>query len=70
MNRTGGNRTQAAEMLKSVPKDRIIYTHCKAGARSLICGDIFKAAGYDVRPLKPGFDDLLKAGFEKAPEGK
>src|SRR6185369_1478100 len=60
------NETQAAEMLKSVPKDKIIYTHCKAGGRSLICGDILKAAGYDVRPLKPGFDDLLKAGFEKA----
>ena len=58
---------QAAELLKSVPKDKIIYTHCKAGGRSLMCGDIFKAAGYDVRPLRPGFDDLLKAGFEKAP---
>ena len=60
------NEAQAAGMLKSIPKDKIIYTHCKAGGRSLICGDILKAAGYDVRPLKPGFDDLLKAGFEKA----
>jgi len=64
------NEKQAAEMLKSVPKDRIVYTHCKAGGRSLMCGDIFKAAGYDVRPLKPGFDDLLQAGFEKADEKK
>src|SRR5262249_41621256 len=60
------NEQQAAEMLKSVPKDKIIYTHCRAGGRSLICGDIFKAAGFDVRPLKPGFEDMLKAGFEKA----
>jgi len=57
---------EAAEMLKSLPKDKIVYTHCKAGGRSLMCGDILKAAGYDVRPLKPGYDDLLKAGFEKA----
>jgi len=64
------NEQQAAELLKSIPKDKIIYTHCKAGGRSLICGDIFKAAGFDVRPLKPGFDELLKAGFEKAPESK
>lgn len=64
------NEAQAAELLKSVPKDKIVYTHCKAGGRSLICGDIFKAAGYDVRPLKPGYDDLIKAGFEKAPENK
>src|SRR3954453_519279 len=34
---------QAAELLQSLPKNRIVYTHCKAGGRSLICGDILKA---------------------------
>ncbi len=58
---------EAKELLKLLPKDRIIYTHCKAGGRALICGDILKQQGYDVRPLKPGYEDLLKAGFEKAP---
>ena len=58
---------QLPELLKLLPKDKIIYTHCKAGGRALMCGDILKARGYDVRPLKPGFDDLLQAGFEKAP---
>src|SRR5262245_41509384 len=58
---------QLPELLKLLPKDKIIYTHCKAGGRSLTCGDILKKQGYDVRPLKPGYDDLLKAGFEKAP---
>jgi rhodanese-related sulfurtransferase len=57
---------QAAELLKTLPQGKIVYTHCKAGGRALICGDILKAAGYDVRPLKPGFEDMLKAGFEKA----
>jgi rhodanese-related sulfurtransferase len=55
------------ELLKLLPKDKIIYTHCRAGGRALMCGDILKKQGYDVRPLKPGFDDLLQAGFEKAP---
>lgn len=63
------NECQATELLKILPKDKVIYTHCKAGGRSLTCGDILKAHGYDVRPLKPGYDDLIKAGFEKA-EGK
>jgi phage shock protein E len=63
------NQSQASELLKLLPKDKIIYTHCKAGGRSLTCGDILKAHGYDVRPLKPGYDDLVKAGFEKV-EGK
>ena len=58
---------QLPELLKLLPKDKIIYTHCKAGGRALMCGDILKKQGYDVRPLKPGFDDLLQGGFEKAP---
>ena len=58
---------QLPELLKLLPKGKIIYTHCKAGGRALTCGDILKQHGYDVRPLKPGYDDLLKAGFEKAP---
>jgi phage shock protein E len=60
------NEAQLKETLKAVPKDKIIYTHCRAGGRALMCGDILKQQGYDVRPLKPGFDDLLQAGFEKA----
>ena len=59
---------QLADLLKSVPKDKIIYTHCRAGGRALTCADILKKQGYDVRPLKPGFEDLVKAGFEKAPD--
>jgi rhodanese-related sulfurtransferase len=58
---------EAKELLKLVPKDKIVYTHCKAGGRALMCGDILKANGYDVRPLKPGYEDLIQAGFEKAP---
>ena len=58
---------EATELLKLLPKDKIIYTHCKAGGRALICGDILKERGYEVRPLKPGYEDLLQAGFEKTP---
>lgn len=61
------NESLVPELLKILPKDKVIYTHCKAGGRSLICGDILKKHGYDVRPLKPGYDDLIQAGFEKAP---
>jgi phage shock protein E len=59
---------QLADLLKTVPKDKIVYTHCRAGGRALNCADILKKQGYDVRPLKPGFEDLVKAGFEKAPD--
>jgi phage shock protein E len=58
--------SELAGLLKQLPKDKVIYTHCRAGGRALACGEILKKHGYDVRPLKPGYDDLIKAGFEKA----
>lgn len=58
--------TEIEALLKKLPKDKVIYTHCKAGGRALTCGKILKEHGYDVRPLKPGIQQLLDAGLEKA----
>ena len=57
-------------LLKTLPKDKVIYTHCAAGRRALVCGDILKKHGFDVRPLKTGYKDLVVAGFEKEEPGK
>jgi len=54
------------EQADSLPKDRIIYAHCASGKRCLTAADILKKQGYDVRPLKAGYMDLLKAGFPQA----
>ena len=54
------------EAIKDLKKDTIIYTHCKAGKRALQAADLLKQKGYDVRALKQGYEELLKAGFEKA----
>lgn len=56
----------ADELNKRIPKDLIIYTHCAVGVRSCTAADILVKHGYDVRPLKPGYKDLLAAGFKKA----
>ena len=53
-------------LAKRLPKERIIYTHCAAGVRSCAAADILIKAGYRVRPLKPGYKDLMAAGFKKA----
>ena len=50
---------------KLLPRDKIIYTHCKAGVRALAACEELKQFGYDVRPLKPGIQQLLDAGFPK-----
>jgi phage shock protein E len=49
-----------------LPKDKPIYLHCRSGARCLKAAEILKPLGYDVRPLKAGFGDLVKGGFPKA----
>ena len=55
------------EVMKGLDKKQIIYTHCKAGGRALRCAEALKKEGFDVRALKLGYEELLKAGFEKAP---
>ncbi len=58
----------AAELEQLLTKDKIIYAHCHAGVRCLEAADRLKQAGYEIRPLKPSYKDLLKAGFEEAAE--
>jgi phage shock protein E len=49
-----------------LPKEKIVYTHCVMGVRALKAAKILEKLGYNVRPLKAGYEDLIKAGFEKA----
>jgi phage shock protein E len=56
-----------AEKLAAVlPAGKVVYLHCAAGGRCLKAADLLKGKGYDIRPLKPGYEALLKEGFEKA----
>ena len=57
---------KAEDVAKIIPKDKIVYCHCGSGVRCLKAADELKKFGYDVRPLKPGYADLLKAGFAPA----
>jgi phage shock protein E len=65
LSKLDGKATKA-EIEKAIPKDKVVYVHCKSGGRSLTAAEILKKHGYDVRPLKPGYDDLLEAGFPPA----
>jgi phage shock protein E len=57
---SGGGKTSV------LPKDKIVYTHCVVGKRSLTAANILEKQGYQVRSLKAGYKELLDAGFEKA----
>ena len=51
---------------QELPKDEIVYTHCVMGVRALNAANILEKLGYNVRPLKVGYKDLVTAGFKKA----
>lgn len=59
-----------ADLKKRFGDKNIVYLHCRAGTRALFAAEKLKDKGYDIRPLKQGYSDLLKAGFEKAAEEK
>lgn len=60
--RKGGD---AKAIAKQLPKKKIIYTFCVVGMRAKAAAVALEKHGYTVRALKPGYDDLLKAGFKK-----
>ncbi len=49
-----------------LPTDKPIYTHCKAGVRSVYATGFLRQLGFDCRPLQQGFDDLVADGLETA----
>lgn len=67
------DRRYLTQLKKSLPADKPIYLHCKSGGRCLIAVKLLNEAlgdGYDFRPLKPGYQELLAAGFAKADDAK
>ena len=61
--------TMAAALAK-FPMGKAVYVHCRAGGRAVQCAETLAGQGYDIRPLKAGFDKLLESGFAKAEAGK
>ena len=49
-----------------LPGNKIIYCHCLSGSRCLEAARILSSRGYDARALKPGYPDLMDAGFAQA----
>ena len=48
-----------------LPKDKIVYLHCASGARCIEAAELLTDLGFEVRPLKPGYDAFIEAGFEE-----
>jgi rhodanese-related sulfurtransferase len=59
-------RMEAGELEQQLPKDKVIYTHCVVGMRARAVAKVLERHGYNTRPIKQGYDDLISAGFKKA----
>jgi rhodanese-related sulfurtransferase len=53
-------------LAKKLPRKKVLYTFCVVGMRSKTAAVALEKHGYTVRALKPGYEDLLEAGFKKA----
>jgi phage shock protein E len=61
--RKGGDPKKLA---KTLPKKKVLYTFCVVGMRAKTAAFELGKHGYTVRAVKPGYEELLKAGFKKA----
>lgn len=52
--------------LEPLPKDKVLYVHCVVGRRALTAANALEKAGYKVQPMKPGYKEMIDAGFKKA----
>jgi rhodanese-related sulfurtransferase len=66
LEKLAGKPNGAAQLERMLPKDKVLYVHCRSGRRALIAGKILERFGYDARPLRGGYADLVKAGFSAA----
>jgi rhodanese-related sulfurtransferase len=52
------------KLAETLPKGKPLYLYCLVGMRSKAAAVILKREGYDPRPLKQGYEELVAAGFE------
>lgn len=55
-----------AALAAVLPAEKVLYTHCRVGMRAKAAAMVLGRLGYEVRPLEPGFEELVEAGFRPA----
>jgi rhodanese-related sulfurtransferase len=63
---SGIKKESSDKLAEKLPAGKVIYLHCRSGGRVLTAAPLLKKAGFDVRPLKAGFEELKDAGFPVA----
>lgn len=66
LNNVDGDSEFVEALRKKLPKKYPLYVHCRSGGRCLLASEILEEIGYETRPLKPGYQQLIDAGFPRA----
>jgi rhodanese-related sulfurtransferase/quercetin dioxygenase-like cupin family protein len=53
------------KVAKTLPKDKVLYTFCVVGMRAKEAAKVLMQQGYEVRVLRPGYEQLVNAGLKK-----
>jgi rhodanese-related sulfurtransferase len=53
------------KLAKALPKKASYYIYCAVGIRATRAGEYLEERGYEVKVLKPGYQQLIEAGFKK-----
>lgn len=64
--RDGIGAEEKAKLAELLSRGPTVYLHCAAGGRSLVAGEVLGKLGFQTRPLKPGYRELIEAGFAPA----
>ena len=54
---------RSGDAVIDLPKDKAVYTYCKAGVRAAAAAELLQDQGYTVTPLTMGFEELKAAGL-------
>jgi rhodanese-related sulfurtransferase len=54
------------KLAKALPKKGRYYIYCAVGIRATRAGEYLEERGYEVKVLKPGYQQLVEAGFKTA----
>lgn len=54
------------QLAKALPKKGRYYIYCAVGIRATRAGEFLEERGYEVKVLKPGYQQLIEAGFKQA----
>lgn len=64
LNQEKDPQQRARKLAKRLPKEgTVLYTYCRSGVRSFMAAELLEPLGYEVRPLRAGYADLVEFGF-------